>query len=131
MVSDSPTKETTRGMYLIPVLLDTPFCPLWEGLCCLSVQVQELRILLACHFISPTFAISLHEFPASLICFSLSSSAGVQGVFVRLFLTLGSWAAVSPCSVWSDAALFWASAPALASAMLLACWPALRDLRFR
>jgi hypothetical protein len=39
--------------------------------------------------------------------------------------------AVSACSAWSDVALVWASAPALASAILLACWPALRDLRFR
>lgn len=36
-----------------------------------------------------TFAISLQLFPASLIVLSLCSSAGVHGVFVRLFF-LGS-----------------------------------------
>jgi len=36
-----------------------------------------------------TFAISAQLFPASLIVFNLCSSAGVQGVFVRLFLAGG------------------------------------------
>jgi hypothetical protein len=42
-----------------------------------------------------TFAISLQLFPASLIVLSLCSSAGVHGVFVRLFLALGSCAGAS------------------------------------
>jgi hypothetical protein len=37
----------------------------------------------------PTFAISAQLFPASLIVFNLCSSAGVQGVFVRLFFAGG------------------------------------------
>ena len=36
----------------------------------------------------PTFAISLQLFPASLMDFNLCSSAGLQGVFVLLFLTV-------------------------------------------
>jgi hypothetical protein len=36
-----------------------------------------------------TFAISLQLFPASLMCFSRNSSAGVQGVFVRPFFAGG------------------------------------------
>lgn len=38
---------------------------------------------------SLTFAISAQLFPASLIVFNLCSSAGVQGVFVRLFFAGG------------------------------------------
>lgn len=43
----------------------------------------------------PTFAISLQLWPASRICFSLCSSAGVHGVFVRLFFAFGSGTGVS------------------------------------
>ncbi len=37
----------------------------------------------------PTLAISAQLLPVSRICFSRSSSAGVQGVFVLLFLAGG------------------------------------------
>lgn len=37
-----------------------------------------------------TLAISLQLFPASLIDFSLCSSAGVQGVLTRLFFGAGA-----------------------------------------
>ena len=84
-----------------------------------------------------TFAISLQLLPASLICLSLSSSAGVQGVFVRLFFIFGSsveastWAGCTGCTGCTGAALLFASAPPAASAMLLACWLKMTDLRFR
>lgn len=53
----------------------------------------------------PTFAISLQLFPASLICFNRSSSAGVHGVFVRLFLSLGSCAGLSTSAATCGVAL--------------------------
>ena len=85
----------------------------------------------------PTFAISLQLFCASLICFSLCSSAAVHGVLVRLFLALGSGTGTSSSA---------AEAPAVAAAVALSAEPAgvveafaiwsakllrLRDLRFR
>lgn len=78
-----------------------------------------------------TFAISLQLLPTSRICLSLSSSAGVQGVFVRLFLAFGSCTEASTGSVSADTALICASAPALVSAMWLICWLTLTDLRLR
>lgn len=46
-------------------------------------------IFLWLQLLEHTFAISLQLLPASLICFSLCSSAGVQGVFVRPFFAGG------------------------------------------
>jgi hypothetical protein len=46
-------------------------------------------IFLWSQLLEHTFAISLQLLPASLICFSLCSSAGVQGVFVRPFFAGG------------------------------------------
>lgn len=79
-----------------------------------------------------TFAISLQLFPASLICLSLCSSAGVHGVFVRLFFALGSWAGGSTSAAEAVAVAPPAGAPALVAvlAMCSCCWR-LTDLRFR
>lgn len=72
---------------LVPVLLDTTLRPGWE---CLyrpvSTNIDESADS-AVGISYPTLAISAQLWPASLICFRRSSSAGVQGVLVRLFLT--------------------------------------------
>jgi hypothetical protein len=78
-----------------------------------------------------TFAISLQEFPASLICFNLSSSAGVHGVFVRLFLGLGSCAGASSSAACSAPLLASSSAPPTALVMVSGWWLPVTDLRFR
>lgn len=64
-----------------------------------------------------TFAISLQLFPASLICFNLNSSAGVHGVFVRLFLSLGSCIGASTPAAWGAALVAGSSAPTVELAM--------------
>lgn len=78
-----------------------------------------------------TFAISLQLCPASLICFSLCSSPGVHGVFVRLFFAFGSEAGAS-ASV-AGAALSLSAGPA--AVVGLAMWSdglwRLTDLRLR
>jgi hypothetical protein len=78
-----------------------------------------------------TFAISLQEFPASLICFNLSSSAGVHGVFVRLFLSFGSCAGASLSAAWGTALLASTSAPRVELVMSSGGWFTVTDLRFR
>ena len=55
---------------------------------------SQTYTLLDERFEQQTLAISAQLFPASLICFSRSSSAGVQGVFVLLFLAGGADAGV-------------------------------------
>jgi hypothetical protein len=69
-----------------------------------------------------TFAISLQLFPVSRICLSLCSSAAVHGVFVRLFLTLGSVAKASTSTP---------DACAVVVAIWSCDWARLIDLRFR
>jgi hypothetical protein len=78
-----------KTSYLIPVLLDTTLCSLGERLplhsvshSCATPTSNITRVYL-------TFAISAQLFPASRIVLSLCSSAGVQGVFVRLFFAGG------------------------------------------
>ena len=88
---------------------------------CLQLQASRVR----------TFAISLQLFPASLICFSLNSSAGVHGVFVRLFLAFGSCAEVSTSAAWGAALLACASAPPVELAIVSGGWFRVTDLRFR
>jgi hypothetical protein len=78
-----------------------------------------------------TFAISLQLFPASLICFNLSSSAGVHGVFVRLFLSLGSCGEVSTSGAGGTALLAWVSAASLELDMVSGGWFKVTDLRLR
>jgi hypothetical protein len=78
-----------------------------------------------------TLAISLQVFPVSLICFNLSSSAGVQGVFVRLFLSFGSGAEASTSATCGAALLACASAPPTAVDMFPGGWFKVTDLRFR
>ena len=79
--------------YLVPVLLDTAFSTgreslkvEWLGSSTNTPQHMDIR--------RQTLAISAQLFPASLICFSRSSSAGVQGVLVLLFLAGGADAGV-------------------------------------
>jgi hypothetical protein len=84
--------------YLVPVLLHTSFSALRECLRGIMNQQPRSRIVFANEnkfWDFSTLAISLQVFPVSLICFNLSSSAGVQGVFVRLFLSFGSGAEAS------------------------------------
>lgn len=63
-------------------------------------QVLVMLTLYQCFFTLPSvlvgkvFAISAQLLPASLICFKRNSSAGVQGVLVRLFLAGGGAGAV-------------------------------------
>jgi len=79
-----------------------------------------------------TFAISLQLLPASRICFSRCSSAGVHGVFVRLFLALGSCAATSSSVPDAAAALAGWGADAAIGLAIWSCGCArLTDLRFR
>ena len=79
-----------------------------------------------------TFAISLQLFPASLICFNLCSSAGVHGVFVRLFFR-GSCVGGSASAPGAAVDALLASAPAAVAlvAMVSWGWARLTDLRFR
>jgi hypothetical protein len=77
--------------YLVPVLLDATFGSAWK---CLSRQSQSRPGADTVADVgSLTFAISAQLFPASLMFFNLCSSAGVHGVFVRLFLGGGSMGA--------------------------------------
>jgi hypothetical protein len=59
-----------------------------------------------------TFAISAQLFPASRICLRRSSSWGVQGVFVRLFLAGGPDAAALEFASSVAAAWGWAGGAA-------------------
>jgi hypothetical protein len=76
--------------YLIPVLLDTSFCPAGK---CLLNKFQSMTFTFPCScshtWTFHTLAISAQLLPASLIVFSLCSSAAVHGVLVRLFLAGG------------------------------------------
>lgn len=77
------------AIYLIPMLLHAAFRSAGE---CLRVQRQSWREAHThtnhrAHKL--TFAISAQLFPASRMVFNLCSSAGVHGVFVRLFLAGG------------------------------------------
>lgn len=79
---------------LVPVFLDTALGSRWEGLRNKDGQLWLVRVTRA----EPgtqghTLAISAQLEPESLICFRRSSSAGVHGVFVLLFLAGGAWAA--------------------------------------
>ena len=80
-----PSIQAVRP-YLIPMLLNTPFGSRWERLT-ISSQLSDINIENSGG--GQTLAISAQLLPASRICLSLNSSAGVQGVFVRLFLTGG------------------------------------------
>lgn len=79
-----------RTTYLVPMLLDTSLSSAGE---CLPKRSQSIFFMGACQllqtFRSHTFAISAQLLPASLMVFSLCSSAAVQGVFVRLFFAGG------------------------------------------
>jgi hypothetical protein len=69
------------------MLLHTPFCSRWKRL--QSAVSAARRPTKSAGAIERTFAISLHEDPASRIVFSLCSSAGDHGVFVRDFFAEG------------------------------------------
>jgi hypothetical protein len=66
------------------VFLHTTFGSCWKGL-----SHYELVLPTALNLVAITFAISAQLLPASLIVFNLCSSAGVHGVFVRLFFAGG------------------------------------------
>lgn len=66
------------------MLLHAPFGSVWESLFNYMIS-QPIYQESQCSFVY-TFAISPQLFPASLIVLRRCSSAGVQGVFVRLFL---------------------------------------------
>jgi hypothetical protein len=137
VVSKQAVQSSQLGSaYLVPVLLHTAFCSLREGLLLVSYlklesrepSQQTLRRGLYESGAS-TFAISLQLLPASLIVLSLCSSAAVHGVFVRLFLALGS------CEGGSTSAPAAAVAPpdgVPAGGAALAIWSCARltDLRF-
>jgi hypothetical protein len=78
-----------------------------------------------------TFAISLQLLPASLICFSLSSSAGVHGVLVRLFFSFGSCAETSTLADCGAELFACATAPPVEPAMFSGGRFNVTDLRFR
>lgn len=82
---------------LVPVFLDTAFGSRWEGLRNKKWSAYGLpRVMRSQRGIRDrrhTLAISAQLEPESLICFRRSSSAGVHGVFVRLFLAGGACAA--------------------------------------
>jgi hypothetical protein len=71
------------------MLFHAAFSPCWK---CLSHSslVLDLERISSPQTPSLTFAISAQLLPASLIVFNLCSSAGVQGVFVRLFFAGGA-----------------------------------------
>lgn len=132
------------GSYLVPMLLHASFSSLRKGLREQKESVHVMAgkltalgsdgrswVVLFC-FGFFTFAISLQLFPASLICFSRSSSAGVQGVLVLLFFTFGSCAPASASAAWGGGALFaCTSAPAAELAMSSCELLSVTDLRFR
>jgi hypothetical protein len=90
-VSVTLPHSTPVNPYLVPVLLDAAFGSAWK---CLSRQSQSRPDADAASDVgSLTFAISAQLFPASLMFFNLCSSAGVHGVFVRLFFGGGSMGA--------------------------------------
>jgi hypothetical protein len=134
-VRNRAVKQHRLNAYLIPMLLYASFSSLWERLPrdkSINSTSTHLKKMPWQMGTMPTFAISLQLFPVSLICFSLSSSAGVQGVFVRLFLVFGSWAAST--SAGGGIAPLLACASALLPAELAICscdWPRVTDLRFR
>jgi hypothetical protein len=74
-----------------------------------------------------TFAISLQLFPASLIVLSRCSSAGVHGVLVLLFFTLGSCGGASVLAAAGAAGALDAAAPAEGVVPDISC---AIDLRF-
>ena len=74
------------------MLLDATLGPVREGLTPL-----QLLIFIASG-VMQTLAISFQLFPASRIVFSLRSSAGVHGVFVRLFFAVVGLVLGSPSS---------------------------------
>ena len=82
--------------YHIPYTNASSHCLLsgWERSCHTSATARRLKE----RFQSRTFAISPQVFPASLITFSLCSSAGLHGVFVLLFFCTGTGAISSPPS---------------------------------
>jgi hypothetical protein len=80
-----------------------------------------------------TFAISLQLFPSSLIFLSLCSSAGVHGVFVRLFFGLGSDAGASVLAASAAVAPAEDDDAVVAAFAAFAAWSwaRLTDLRLR
>jgi hypothetical protein len=96
---------------LVPVLLHTALCPRRERLCLVSAEPAIVPTPRA-----HTFAISAQLLPASRICFSRSSSAGVHGVFVRLFFAGGGAGVSSAGAGCAGAVAGWVGAGAGAAA---------------
>jgi hypothetical protein len=124
-------------IYLVPVLLHAALCSLGKCLTLIGQHIRTSCTLRASEPVRPcfhTFAISLQLFPASLICLSLCSSAGVHGVLVLLFLGLGSSSAgggaglaSAPCEAEANVAAGCAAGFAEASI----CWSCCRLTDFR
>lgn len=125
------------------MLLDATLCPLRKRLVQQKVSVDAVfqmgrfpsSLEQQVGTVGTTFAISLQLFPASLICFSRCSSAGVQGVLVRLFLGRGSGAGAStspPDAAGAAPACALTGAAAAAAVAMWSCgWARLTLLRFR
>lgn len=88
-------KAYQTNTYLVPMLLDAALSSCREGL--LSLKLVRIPRKFASSEL--TLAISAQLLPASLICLSRNSSAGVQGVFVRLFLAGGGTTGVLASSL--------------------------------
>jgi hypothetical protein len=90
--------RSTKGVcttYLIPMFLDAALCAIGECLFHVSLfRGIPTRLLNHQH----TLAISAQLWPWSRICFRRSSSWGVHGVLVRLFLLGGGTVEASPPS---------------------------------
>ncbi len=110
----SKARRQSLTTNLIPMLLDTPFGARGECLWTFSQQSPHVQhaTRTSREDAKRTFAISAQELPLSLICFRRSSSAGVHGVFVRLFFAGGPLGVV----VESSAAAGWAGVVAAAVA---------------